>query len=212
VWRPQKGDCRSPAWMHTEIMKTWLRRVIAPAIALLVVAAIGVPAFAGTSPGGSTFLDEVAHRLGIAPSKLKKAIDDTAAARASEHRGAPVFRQGRFGDRGHEQGWGHDERSERRHRGGVRAVFNAAARYLGLSERTLWADLRSGKTLAQVADERHLPVDGLESAILDVVRTKLRQAVAGGRLTEVRAQQIEAVVATRIHEFVQHGFGRRHLG
>jgi hypothetical protein len=182
-------------------MKTWLRRLTAPLIAVLAVAAVGVPALAGTYSGGSSFVDEVAHRLGISPAKLQKAIDDTRAARHEDG--------SRFGDR-HFSGDRRHFHGEDRDHDHITALFAAAAGHLGISEDALRAELKSGKTLAQIAEANHRSAAGLEKALLDVVHAHLHEAVDSGRFTAAQAQRIEAGIAHRIGEFVRHGFGRRH--
>jgi hypothetical protein len=57
-------------------------------------------------------------------------------------------------------------RFARRHPRVVRSAFRSAAAYLGLSPQQLRAQLREGKSLAQMAAARGKPVQGLENAIL----------------------------------------------
>jgi len=53
-----------------------------------------------------------------------------------------------------------------RHPHVVRSAFRSAAAYLGLTPAQLRAQLRDGKSLAQVAAAKGKPVQGLENAIL----------------------------------------------
>lgn len=53
-----------------------------------------------------------------------------------------------------------------RHPHVVRSAFRSAAAYLGLTPKQLRAQLRDGRSLAQVAAARGKPVQGLENAIL----------------------------------------------
>jgi hypothetical protein len=57
-------------------------------------------------------------------------------------------------------------RFARRHPHVARSAFRSAAGYLGLTPEQLRAQLRDGKSLAQVAAARGKPVPGLENAIL----------------------------------------------
>ncbi len=57
-------------------------------------------------------------------------------------------------------------RFARRHPHVVRSAFRSAAAYLGLTPAQLRAQLRDGKSLAQVAAAKGKPVQGLENAIL----------------------------------------------
>jgi hypothetical protein len=57
-------------------------------------------------------------------------------------------------------------RFARRHPHVVRSAVRSAAAYLGLTPRQLRAQLRDGRSLAQVAAARSKPVAGLENAIM----------------------------------------------
>lgn len=57
-------------------------------------------------------------------------------------------------------------RFARRHPHVVRSAFRSAAAYLGLTPKQLRAQLRDGKSLAQVAAARGKPAAGLENAML----------------------------------------------
>jgi hypothetical protein len=87
------------------------------------------------------------------------------------------------------------------HRGGVR-LFRAAADYLGLSPQALRDELRSGKSLAQIATAQGKSVDGLEQTILSVVKTRLDEAVAAGRLSAAREQAFLDRLSSRLDTLV----------
>jgi hypothetical protein len=72
-------------------------------------------------------------------------------------------------------------------RGGMLQV---AATYLGLDRKALAQQLRSGKSLAQVADARNKSVAGLETALLNAFKAKLDKAVAAGKLNNAVAQML----------------------
>jgi hypothetical protein len=78
----------------------------------------------------------------------------------------------------HRPGW---------HRG---VMIQAAARYLGLTPSELRAQLKSGKTLAQIASSQGKSVLGLRQAMLAEVKARLDRAVANGKLTHAEAQTI----------------------
>ena len=79
-------------------------------------------------------------------------------------------------------------------RGATRArgmgVLGAAAAYIGIERRVLAQELRSGKSLAQVATARGKSVDGLKQALLARLKAKVGAAVAAGRITQARADQL----------------------
>ena len=71
-----------------------------------------------------------------------------------------------------------------------------AGRYLGLSPRQLRGELRSGQSLAQIADGLGggRSAAGLKDALLAAARARLTAAVSAGRLTKARA----AVIGSRL--------------
>ncbi len=100
--------------------------------------------------------------------------------------------------------------------------LQAAATYLGISTTDLLTQLRSGKTLAQVADGTSgKSAGGLVDALVAHESSELDQSVKDGRLTRSQADQIEAGLKTRITALVDgtapaprfhfgdgdHGFG-----
>ncbi len=86
-------------------------------------------------------------------------------------------------------------------RGGL---LQAAATYLGLDRKALLQQLRSGKSLAQVADARNKSTAGLETALLNAFKAKVAKAVAAGRLDNARAQKLVAAAPAVIHRLVTH--------
>jgi hypothetical protein len=83
-----------------------------------------------------------------------------------------------------------------------RGVLGVAATYLGLTRSQLAAELRTGKSLAQVATARAKSVDGLESALLAPLKRKLDAAVASSRLDAAKAQRLLDRAAARIERLV----------
>jgi hypothetical protein len=100
-------------------------------------------------------------------------------------------------------------------RGGIRSAITS---YLGVTTHQLRADLRNGKTLAQIAATQGKSSSGLEQAIEAAVNSRLAQAVAAGKLTSQREQMILSGLQARLDELVnnthpgllhQRGFLRR---
>ena len=93
--------------------------------------------------------------------------------------------------------------------GGPGGGFSAAASYLGISETQLFADIRSGKTLAQIANATSgKSAAGLIAAMVAAQQRQLQTAVKSGRITQAMATQIEANLKSRITQMVSGGFGR----
>jgi hypothetical protein len=93
-------------------------------------------------------------------------------------------------------------------------VLETAASYLGVGVDSLLTQLRSGKTLAQVADGTSgKSKAGLVAALVAHEKQELADAVKAGRLTQSQADTIAATLNDRLNEFVTHSgpgprFGR----
>jgi hypothetical protein len=82
-------------------------------------------------------------------------------------------------------------------------LFAAAESYLGLSSDTLKADLKSGQTLAQIADATSGKSSaGLVDALNAAAKAKLDPLVAAGKLTSDQETAILAKVATWVNQLV----------
>jgi hypothetical protein len=82
----------------------------------------------------------------------------------------------------------------------------AIASYLGLTKAQLRAELRSGKTLAQIALAQGKTVAGLEDAIYADVQAHLDQAVSNGRLTSTQEQTLLTQLKAHLDDIVNHAF------
>jgi hypothetical protein len=102
---------------------------------------------------------------------------------------AGTMRAGPGGDM-HRRGW---------HRG---VMLQAAARYLGLTPSELRTQLKSGKTLAEIAASQGKSVQGLKQAMLAEVKARLNQAVASGKLSQTEAQTILGRVQQHIDQHI----------
>jgi len=80
--------------------------------------------------------------------------------------------------------------------------FAAAAGYLGLSESRLLEDLRSGRSLAQIAKARGRSVSGLERAITTAIKSRLDRAVAAGRLTKSEERQVLSRLSIKLRYLI----------
>jgi sulfur relay (sulfurtransferase) complex TusBCD TusD component (DsrE family) len=78
----------------------------------------------------------------------------------------------------------------------------AAASYRGISTSQLQQDLRSGRSLAAIAQATGKSVQGLEQALLTAAKARLAQAVSAGRITAAQEQQQEQALAQRIAQMV----------
>jgi hypothetical protein len=93
--------------------------------------------------------------------------------------------------------------------GGPGGSFTAASTYLGISQAQLFTDIRSGKTLGQIANSTSgKSASGLIDAMVAAQKSELDSAVKSGRITQAMADQIEANLKTRVTQMVNNGFGR----
>jgi UDP-N-acetylmuramate-alanine ligase len=83
-----------------------------------------------------------------------------------------------------------------------RVLLAAAAQYLQLDRAALATDLRSGQSLAQIANARGKSVSGLEAALVAAVKTKLDAAVSAGRLTAANERRVLARVQRLVGRLV----------
>jgi polyhydroxyalkanoate synthesis regulator phasin len=87
----------------------------------------------------------------------------------------------------------------------------AVASYLGLTADDLFAQLQSGRTLAQIATAQGKSVAGLEDVMYADAKTHLDQAVADGKLTAAQEQTMLADLKSHLDDIVNRT-GRPHGG
>jgi hypothetical protein len=85
-------------------------------------------------------------------------------------------------------------------------VWNALAEKLGLTNDELYAEVNSGKTIAQIAEEKGVSRADLVAALETAHQTSLAQAVTDGALTQEQADSILAQMAGR-HEWMLDNMG-----
>jgi hypothetical protein len=155
------------------------------------------------APGGTLwnlFLDNLATALKIQRSALDSAIASagTSTADAAVQQGTLTQAQADalkariqsgdlgalFGGRG---GPGGAQLS-----GVKQAMLDAAAKTLNITTAELQTQLRSGQTLAQLAQAHNTTEQAVISAALAAAKTELDKAVGGGSLTQAQANTIYA--------------------
>lgn len=172
-----------------------------------------------------SFLDNLAAALNIQRSALNSAItsagnttvDQAAqqgtltqaqadALKARIQAGDPgALWSGRGGSGGRGGPGGHAQLPELK-----QAMSDAAAQALGITTDELRAQLRSGQTLAQLAQANNTTEQAVINAALAAAKTQLDQAVANGTLTQAQADTIYADLQTRgANLFSERGHGSR---
>jgi uncharacterized protein (DUF433 family) len=146
---------------------------------------------------GVAIADVRAAARDVAKAELDRAVrdGDLTQAQADEALEAIVERIERLGsDRvfGHGPGFGF---------GFGGAVFEAAAKALGLSEDELIDRLRDGRSLAQIARAQNVPLADVRAAARTAARRELDEAVADGRLTQRQADELLERISEAIERF-----------
>lgn len=193
-----------------------MRRLSALVAALAAVAALGIGAASATAADSPSLADDVAARLGVTPEKLRTAFREALAARidAAVTAGKLTSEQGaKLKERlANAKGLGlrlrgrlalkkHPALAHRIH---VRAHgLGAVAKYLGVTPQALRSELRSGKSLAEIATAHGKSVDGLVDAIVAHARARLDKAVEKGRLTRQRADELLSRLTDAVEKAVQ---------
>jgi hypothetical protein len=167
----------------------------------------GTPAPAAPStpaPGpASALLPELARQLQVSPQRLESAVraavlerwrayahdhavpPERAAAVERRIARAPVTLHAHFGSR---------------LRGGL---LGAAADYLGLDRASLQAELRQGRSLAEIAAQRGRPAEGLKEALQAAARRELDRRVADGELTPAARDRMLADLPAHIQALIE---------
>lgn len=163
--------------------------------AALAAAAFAGGAYAATQSGSTSrkaFFDDVAKRLNVTPDQLQAAfraalIDRINAAVAA---GRLTQAQANKLEQRIKEGKLPMFFGPRLRPGLMHSQLKAAASYLGLTEVQLLGDLRSGKSLAQVAKDQGKTTGGLEAAMTAAFKARLDKAVSAGGITSAQEQQI----------------------
>jgi ribosomal protein S20 len=208
--------------------------VMALSVSAVALAQTPNPPAQPTSPTpAQTFWQTLASKLGVTVETLQQDVRDalkavvaqllkdgkltqTQADSANTRIDKQLFDKGMFGPFGGGRGFGM--------RGGMFAGGNAemaaAAAKLGMTTQELMTELRSGKTLADVAKEKNVTADELKAAIITAVTAQLDQAVKDGKLTQAQADQLKSRLDSQIDlnkswpngggfKGPGHGFGRQ---
>lgn len=85
---------------------------------------------------------------------------------------------------------------------GPRQFGAAVATYLGLTPAKLRAQLRSGKSLAQIAQAQGKSVDGLKATIVAAMTTRLDKLVSANELTAAQEQALLARIKAHLDDLV----------
>ncbi len=183
--------------MHRKSVVVGLALSLGLALGLVLSPAITGQASAQTqgqpSSMMSAFLDNLATTLGIQRPALDSAIKTAGNTTVDQQvqQGALTQEQGTAikeritrGEFFGAVGGGRRGGGGRRDVAGVRqAMYDAAAAKLGITADAFKTDLRSGKTLAAIAQEHATTEQAVVGAALAAAKTKLEAAITAGSLT-----------------------------
>jgi hypothetical protein len=192
--------------------------IFAACLTVVVLACAAPSAVAADRP---SLVDDVAARLGISADRLREAFKATltaridaavAAGRLTPEQGARLKQRladarglglgVHMGLIGKRLAFGHRFAA-------VGKRFDAVADYLGLTPAELRAELRDGRSLAQIATTHGKSVDGLATAIVAPAKARLAKAVAAKKLTQQQADALLDGLTDRVERLVQRSFAPR---
>lgn len=186
------------------------KKLVIGATGLLLLGGAG-GAVAATQGSGSSprqaYVADVAKRLNVSPSALTSAMKAAAIDRINAAVAAGRLTQAEANTLKQriQNGQGAGFSGHRFGHRGLRAGLHVAAQYLGISPQALRSDLRSGKSLAQIAGSTPgKSVAGLKSALLAAAKTRLDAAVKNGRITSQQEQQVLTRLSSRIDKLLNH--------
>jgi polyhydroxyalkanoate synthesis regulator phasin len=95
------------------------------------------------------------------------------------------------------------ERGRGRLRGQIlKGALETAADTIGIEPRALLAEIKSGKTVAEVATANNVEPQAVIDALVAAGNAKLDEAAASGRITPERANELKAALPERAAKFV----------
>lgn len=190
------------------------------AFVAIASAAAALAVTSSTAADRPSLADDVAARLGISADRLREAFRDALAARIDAAVDAGKLtpdQAAKLKERlEHARGLGTQIRNGlARHRPAFLPrlhahlhAHGAAAKYLGLSPRELRAELREGRSLAEIAAAQGKTVEGLVDAMLAHAKARLDKAVESGRLTRDRADRVLGRLSDAVERLVQRARAR----
>ncbi len=154
-------------------------------------------------------LADVAKAEGVDKQKLIDALVKAGEARLDEAKAALPDRVAELVEATHTPG-------EHGFRGGMRermgANLETAAKALGISEDDLKAELKDGKTLAEVAKEKGVDKQKVIDALVAEAKARGAEAVKAGKITQAQADEHLENATERITKMVDEGFPKRGPG
>jgi len=86
----------------------------------------------------------------------------------------------------------------------LRAGAKVAASTIGIEVKTLVSEVRSGKTVAEVAQSHNVDPQKVIDAVVTAANQKIDQLVADGKLSAERAATLKSKLVERVTKLVNH--------
>lgn len=192
-----------------------MTRILTLGAALVACASLAVGVSAAAAADKPSVADEVAAKLGVSPAELRTAFRAVLSARVDAALAAGKLtpeQAAKLKERianakglgfGIKRGFAKKQQALVKPIGVKAKRLGAASGYLGLTREQLRAELKAGRSLAQIAAAQGKTVDGLVTAMLAPVKERLAKAVAAKRLTQPRADEILERLSDRVEQRVQ---------
>jgi ABC-type glycerol-3-phosphate transport system substrate-binding protein len=90
----------------------------------------------------------------------------------------------------------------------ARHTVEISAKTIGISPKSLTSSMRSGQSIAQVAETHNVDVQTVMNALVDAGDTQVGNAVTNHKLTPAQGSKIEAALPKVVTRVVDHVYGR----
>ncbi|WAH36545.1 hypothetical protein [Alicyclobacillus dauci] len=97
-----------------------------------------------------------------------------------------------------------DKQTSQHHRGKLPEGTAGIAKFLGIDEQTLRADLKSGQSLSEIAQGQNKTEQDLVNFIESSAKSKLDQAVQNGKLTQAQETKRLQALDAHVTQMVEH--------
>jgi transposase-like protein len=159
-------------------------------------------------------LTDAAKRLGVSTDQLRSALSAAEEARLAaavkagtltQEQADAIKARGSVLDLGGGPGGGHGHGP-----GGGRELMSDAAKALGISESALFDQLRSGKTLSDIAKAHNTSLSEVQAAVKKAATARLGADLKAKRLTQAQYDEEVAELDEHIANLGQRGPGGDH--
>lgn len=199
------------------MQRFWKVAGIATLVAVLGVVAIGTVAFAQEGDGAGWPFDF--------RDRFKTAIAEALGVSVEEYEAAETQAQEKVLEQAVDEGWLTEEQAEQkrermaegfpgrggkglrdRHPGAVFHGMEIVAEQLDMTRQELMAEVRDGKSIADLAAEKGVDTQAIVDAIIADTQEHLNEAVADGRLTQERADWMLEQARENVPEMLERSF------